>query len=165
MKKTMLLLAGMVTTLTVGGAEPQIVFDVGGDNGLHVVKLADVSRLVMSPAVLRVESHSGDAGPEFSIAALRQVIFDHDGVYKPSAIEAAAIGDGQTLRVSPSPAADCISVSGLGDSAVDLSIFAVSGAKVANVPAYKGGKIDVSALPSGVYVIVADSLTAKFLKL
>lgn len=64
------------------------------------------------------------------------------------------------LSVTPNPAQGVINVSGVANE--ELHIYSASGGRVATYWIATSGKLDVSTLPSGVYLLEASGQTARF---
>ena len=84
-----------------------------------------------------------------------------------------AVNDNITInemKIVPNPASNYIEISGIEAAGVNVSIYDINGAIVKNITSYNSNStIDISNLPTGVYIVKADSLdgikTNKFIKI
>lgn len=162
MKKFLLIATALLSLSATRAEEPQIVFDVGENADPYIAKISEISRVAFVPGSLRLHSLNGEALRDFDHTELRKVLFDYHGNIKPTGIELTA-ADPAGLRVFPSPAEDFVALSGFGENA-SVEVFSTSGKSVIRLKNYAGGRIDVSSLPAGVYIVKSNSKSAKFFK-
>lgn len=73
--------------------------------------------------------------------------------------------DGETtLSVSPNPTATWFTLSGLGSEPQTVTIYSLDGARMMEGSYADGEHIDVSTLPTGIYLVRADSVIVKLIK-
>lgn len=160
MKKPVLFLLGLSGMLTAFASGPQIVFETA-DGAVHVEKIADLGRATFTPQGVDVTDRLGADIGTYPYSSLKRVSFDANG--EITGVDAVAMDVSSSLRVTPSPAIDFITVKGCTDGA-SLTIFASDGKKVASVTDYDGSPLDISPLPSGIYIVKYNSSSAKFFK-
>lgn len=69
------------------------------------------------------------------------------------------------LSLRENPVGKVLSVVGYDSSkAAQLSVYSIAGREVVRVNAWKGEDIDVSQLPSGIYILRINQTTLKFVK-
>ncbi len=160
MKKPVMCLLGLFAAITASAVGPQLVFETA-DGAVHVEKIADLGRAVFTPEGLDVTDRLGADLGSYPYSSLRRVSFDANG--EVTGIDAPAIAVTSSLRVTPSPAIDFITVKGCADGA-SFGIYASDGRRVAYVTDYDGSPLDISPLPAGIYIVKYNSSSAKFFK-
>lgn len=93
----------------------------------------------------------------YQLSAIRKVMFEQStGV-------ARVLSDGEIL-LYPVPAQNEINIANAPASLKEVKIFNMSGKLVLNTSFTTGQSINISSLPTGVYVLNANGITAKFEK-
>ena len=98
-----------------------------------------------------------------------QQVFDIRNVSRISFGENSAIDEieaASPLVVTPNPVRDVLMLKGGQDLyGKDLNLYSITGMRVLTVQSWSGNPVDVSALPSGIYILKIQSETVKFMKL
>lgn len=160
-KRFLIPVSAAFTALAAMAAGPQLVFEsVGGGSDIH--RISDVSRVKFVAGGLEVANTTRPSVSTYPYESLDKVTFDYEGSF--SGVEKVEPDDAPGIRVYPSPAVESIRVIGMDGNAGRLCVYATDGRCVAAVDDYSGESIDVSALPSGVYIVAVGPTTAKFFK-
>lgn len=110
-----------------------------------------------------------DGGSMSVVKSNGEEVFDLKNVSRISFGEASAIDEIEAtmpLTVSPNPVGDNLIVKGGQDLfGSTLNIYSISGMRVKSVPQWNGEAVNVSMLPSGIYILNLQSKTVKFMKL
>lgn len=140
--------------------DPQIV--ISQTNGTeHIVKIKETGHMSFQPEAIHFYSATGEGPDIFNYKEIEKISIDHDGtVTGVNQISAETT----VLRAFPSPATDFITVSGTGDEPVTLRIYNTAGECMVDIARYSGEKIDVSSMPSGLYLVNAGAGSTKFFK-
>ncbi|MDE6360986.1 MAG: T9SS type A sorting domain-containing protein [Muribaculaceae bacterium] len=141
------------------GGEPQLVFIDSNDEN-KVVRLADVSRVTFGTEGLTVTT---DTDRELPYTSLKRMVFDHDGSYNQSSVTVAS-ADLRQGNLIIDNAAQTLAVAGAEEETTSLEIYTTTGRTVLAVKNYHSEAVDISALPSGVYIVRTDLYSAKFIK-
>lgn len=150
-----------LTALTAMGAGPQLVFESTG-GGYDIHKVSDVSRVKFVAGGLEVANVTRPSASVYPYESLDKVTFDTEGAF--SGVVDVERDDTPGIRVYPSPAIESVTVIGIGENKYRLCVYATDGRRVIAIDDYSGESIDVSALPSGVYIVAVGPATAKFFK-
>lgn len=140
------------------GGEPQLVFIDGNDEN-KVVRLADVSRVTFGTKGLTVTT---DTDREFPYTSLKRMVFDHDGSHNQSSVTVAS-ADLRQGNLIIDNAAQTLAVAGAEDETTSLEIYTTTGRTALAVKDYHSEAVDISALPSGVYIVRTNLYSAKFI--
>lgn len=156
-KKTVLLwCAAAVTSLPLMAEEAQLHFHLGGDSP-QVVKISELSRITFKSDGLQVTTSEDTFIP---YSDLHHVAFYQD---TPTGINTIKTRESQ-FKVLSGLGRTSITLEGIGETPTDIYIYNMSGRLVIRCSGHDGSDIDVSMLPSGVYVIKANSSSVKFIK-
>ncbi|MCM1519576.1 MAG: T9SS type A sorting domain-containing protein [Lachnoclostridium sp.] len=156
-KKTVLLwCAAAAASLPVMADEPQLHFHLGGDSP-QVVKISELSRITFKSDGLQVTTTEDSFIP---YSDLHHVAFYKDA---PTGINTIKAKDSK-LKVVSGLGRTSITLEGIGETPTDIYIYNMSGRLALHCFGHDGSSIDVSTLPSGVYVIKANSSSVKFIK-
>lgn len=159
--KIMLLSAAVaVGTLSPAyAADPRISFENDDPAPDYVVRVAEVQHIAFAPDGIDL---TASEVVHFPYSTLRKVTVDHEGVLTPT-VSVTEITSESVMRVTPSPAIDTIRITGL-DADQPLEIFSTGGTLVWSVARYSGARIDISELPTGLYIVKSNHQSAKFFK-
>ena len=148
-----------LTAIKAMGGDPQLVFVDGNDEN-NIVKLADVSRITFGSDGLTVTT---DTDTQFPFTSLKRMVFDHDGAYTQSSIADLA-ADHRQGDILLDVSGQSLSVISLEEENTSLEIYTTTGRLASAIKDYRGEAVDISALPSGVYIVRTNLYSSKFIK-
>lgn len=147
--------------LAAGSAQasgPQLVFDSGDDNP-YVAEISGISKVEFRKDGLNIHSTEERLIP---YSSLKKLAFDFEGTHTPTAVKTIR-PDAGSFRISVSRDRNSVALHGTGGE-TRVSIYSISGTMVLDMAGYNGGDIDISALPSGIYILKTSDNCAKFIK-
>lgn len=81
-----------------------------------------------------------------------------------SGVEEISGSAGQSIKLYPIPATTTVTVSGAGEG-TEISVYTIGGIKVKSVPSGGTGTIiDISSLPSGIYIVTVGTERLRMIK-
>lgn len=72
--------------------------------------------------------------------------------------------DASELQLTPNPARDKVTLSGIGDTPQQAVLYNVTGVKLRELTVTDGTTMDISQLPEGLYILRCGSHSAKIVK-
>lgn len=72
--------------------------------------------------------------------------------------------DASDLQLTPNPARDKVTLSGIGDTPQQAVLYNVTGVKLRELTVTDGTTMDISQLPEGLYILRCGSHSAKIVK-
>ncbi|MBR5352639.1 MAG: T9SS type A sorting domain-containing protein [Bacteroidales bacterium] len=72
--------------------------------------------------------------------------------------------DASNLQLTPNPARDKVTLSGIGDTPQQAVLYNVTGVKLRELTVTDGSTMDISQLPEGLYILRCGSHSAKIVK-
>ena len=125
-----------------------------------VVNLLDGSRLVFGGEPAFDFSNCGSAPGRINVAAVKRITFE--GIW--TGVEGVS-KEATSLRLRSNPVEAILSVEGYdGSKPAVVSIYSIAGREALHVENWKGEDINVSHLPTGVYILRINNSTLKFIK-
>lgn len=129
-------------------------------NGQTEYNTSDVARIEIGDTQLKVVAADG-TGTTYAFDEVLRIALSADGtgISTPTAAAAARLtltvsSDGTQMRVNGWDA----------QQTAPLTVYTTNGAAALHFDAWSGQAVDITALPSGVYVVKAGKHTAKFRK-
>ncbi|MBD5269412.1 MAG: T9SS type A sorting domain-containing protein [Bacteroides sp.] len=125
-----------------------------------VVNLLDGSRLVFGGEPAFDFSNCGSAPGRINVADVKRITFEG----KWTGVEGVS-KEATSLRLRSNPVEAILSVEGYdGSKPAVVSIYSIAGREALPVENWKGEDINVSHLPTGVYILRINNSTLKFIK-
>ncbi|MDE7496503.1 MAG: T9SS type A sorting domain-containing protein [Muribaculaceae bacterium] len=125
-----------------------------------VVNLLDGSRLVFGGEPAFDFSNCGSAPGRINVADVKRITFEG----KWTGVEGVS-KEATSLRLRSNPVEAILSVEGYdGSKPAVVSIYSIAGREALHVENWKGEDINVSHLPTGVYILRINNSTLKFIK-
>lgn len=125
-----------------------------------VVNLLDGSRLVFGGEPAFDFSNCGSAPVRINVADVKRITFEG----KWTGVEGVS-KEATSLRLRSNPVEAILSVEGYdGSKPAVVSIYSIAGREALHVENWKGEDINVSHLPTGVYILRINNSTLKFIK-
>lgn len=156
--KLLMLAAMFPIAFNAVGGEPQIVF-VNDNDEQKVYEIADINRITFADEGLILTTTEDETIPYESFS---KMVFDYEGAYNQSHIEQLAIAK-QELQVIAS--GNSLSIAGIGAEPTDVAIYSTTGQMVVHINGYTdGSNIDISTLPTGIYLVTTCYSSTKFIK-
>jgi hypothetical protein len=158
-KKWILLIIILFPGVIVSEINAQSLIIQMNDGIENTVTLSTVQKLNFSQTDLVVVFKAG-SNDAYGLSDIRKLYFDAN----VSTGEDARI-DAQRLSVYPNPAGNFITVKGIPDQAVTVSVYQTDGQLVlTETVTFSTLNIDVSRLQCGLYLVTALGRTTKFIK-
>jgi len=95
------------------------------------------------------------------LATIRKITFDTSG--NTTSIATATSQNG-SIQIYPNPAANYIDLDAPGATALQVRIYNTLGAQVAGGAFRHGGRVDISGLTPGLYVVIVNNQSFKLVK-
>ena len=125
-----------------------------------VVNLLDGSRLVFGGEPAFDFSNCGSAPGRINVADVKRITFEG----KWTGVEGVS-KEATSLRLRSNPVEAILSVEGYdGSKPAVVSIYSIAGREALHGENWKGEDINVSHLPTGVYILRINNSTLKFIK-
>lgn len=99
----------------------------------------------------------GNANNSFAMADVQKVLFS-------APVKITRVDNIPELTLAPNPAADRVTVSGIGQGAHPLWVYSLSGATAMQTTCTDGQPVDISQLPRGIYLLRVGPAVAKLIK-
>lgn len=107
-----------------------------------------------------VEVYSGETlDAVFGYPGLSSISFSYD-----TTTGITSAGEFSQLRLRQNPVVDNLGFVGVSEEQATLTISALNGETLVEIPAWKGEDIQVSSLPTGLYFVTVNNTTFKFIK-
>lgn len=120
--------------------------------------IAETSRLYFLNANLVIDE--GDESPQnIELASIRKITFPW------STMQISEPEQDEQPIIYPNPAQNFICVSNTSSGEMAVKIYSLSGKLILSDSAYVGSEIDISTLPSGLYLVKLNNKTFKLSKL
>ena len=156
MKQFVNLTIALMLTLTVAA---QATVTVVGTDGTESQYLVDATGEIYFGTDYMAILTSGTASdmPTYLLDNVQKVLFSES-------VNRVDVSGAATLGLVPNPAAESFSLHGLGDSPRQVTVYGMSGAMVLQGRYADGERIDISALPKGIYMVRACTSVVKLVK-
>lgn len=148
----------LLTASSVQASGPQLVFD-SVDSDPYVVEISKISKIEFRSEGLNI--HSSEERM-FPYSSFKKLAFDLEGTLIPSEVKSLG-SDSESFGVYMSRGKDRMSLKGI-DRDSKVGIYSMSGTCFLFIDGYAGGDIDISGLPSGIYIVRTADNCAKFIK-
>lgn len=152
----------LLALLPLRADDTHLDFHPYGDGEPAVYMTSKLTRIDFRPDGM-LGLHLGEQSGEGNVslvnpANLSKIVFSTQPTHSTAMTEAVE----PRPNLYPNPATDYFSVAGIED--VSLVVVTLSGVSVREIAHYKGEPVDVSVLPSGLYIIKAGKFTFKLIK-
>lgn len=147
--------------LTMSAAMADTVMTVstaGAGSQYERIDVSEIGKVTFSDGKFSVYGEETTPFKAFDISNICKISFSQTD----TSVKGPA-GDNASLRLLRNPVEDFISVEGVRPGS-DAVLFDLQGRTVMNVASWNGEDIDVSALPSGAYLLKVNSQTIKVIK-
>lgn len=145
---------------TVAMATPGDFISVKTKDGAKSYSVQGISKITFATDGINIVTESGAATDTYLFSDIEESIVFEDIA---TGIASTQTTDG-TLRIS-SRGRNTIVIDGHGDNAVTpVEIYSLAGTKVPGIAELRGSEINVSALPTGAYILKIGNKTIKFHK-
>lgn len=125
------------------------------DGTTKSTSISDISKITFSNGSINYSLKNGNSESTL-ISLISKITFDNSGSVSTT------LGDAK-ISLYPNPAKDYVSVSGI-DGPTTVEIFSLSGSQVIKETVDNNSTVDVSALPSGMYLVKFNGHTLKLIK-
>jgi len=159
MKKMMVWMIFFLIGIALSEIQAQSLIVKMNDGFENMVTLNTLQNLHFSESDMVVVFKSG-SNDVYGLSDIRKLYFDASTLLTDPLVQ-----EKQTLKVSPNPASDFITVQGVPDGAGFLSVYQMDG-QLALTAAVNSNTatLYLGQLQSGLYLLFASGLTTKFIK-
>lgn len=151
-----------VALATVSGLRAETVMKVSyldESRPVTVVKLTDASKVGFGQGSMISFTECVGAPEGIRIADVRRLTFEGSG------LGVNATEKNVPLALRHNPVGDILEVTGFDNhESATLSIFTIAGREAVRINSWDGRGVDVSSLPSGIYILRINHFTTKFVK-
>lgn len=156
MKKRKLLVA-MGLAISAGCfAQDDVTINLA--SGKKVYKIDDIKLMTFEGNSLKVTKQT-DESDTYQFSELTSISFD-----AATGVDNLKVGNGD-LSISVQPGSNLINIKGYdGKTKYNVAVYSVAGKKVLGYSDWKGEAVDITSLPTGVYVIKINDTILKFRK-
>lgn len=155
-----LIIFGLLSMITLPSVAQTKVILLYSDDTEETFQLSDTGKLYFSGANLMIDEANGTI-TSVSLTDIRKVNFKS----LTESISDKASLSYTTMKLYPNPANEYIQIANLSESSVTVSIYNIMGKLLLKKQYSADEMLDVSSLPSGLYIIKINEQTLKFSKL
>lgn len=154
-------MAALAVPAAAAAQTPQLVVH-NANAEVQVWKMTDISCVIFGDHSVIISANDGDT--EVPHADFARLTFDHEGIFQPTALPAAPIAKALAGRLTARVEGDRLCVSGLTDGRQSVSVYTPAGVLALRATVANGASVDISSLASGLYILVSENQSAKFIK-
>ena len=119
----------------------------------------EAGRLYFDGSILIIDE--GDQFPiSISVSDIRKITIPSNNT-----VSVPQNNDDNKIFIYPNPASDYITIGNIGSNKVNIKLFSISGQLLSERYYMPNEQINISNLPSGLYILKTDEKTLKFSKL
>jgi hypothetical protein len=160
MRNKIILLTFFLCTTLLPGLHAQNLVIMLHDGTQTSSTLSSIQKLSFSSSDLVLTYKSGTPD-QYSLADIQKLYFG-----LPASLPESELANQTSLTVYPNPANNTICLKNIPEGTTEISIYRIDGRLAQRVSALSANEtIPIENLQSGIYFLVANSQTAKFVKL
>ncbi len=151
----------VVSLLLIGAVQAQTTVTITRQSGASYSYTVQTSgSITFNGNYVKIKESATSDETAFDMGTIRKMTFSDGG----NGIEQVIGGQQASVRLYPNPAQDYCVVRSSDEGLLKVTVFSMTGAKMIETTVENEGRMDISNLKSGVYMVKVNNTTTKLCK-